>query len=143
MLSILLCFMLSTSGFVITRYICSHHATVIILGDFSDECCGTEAVKNTFSCIPVKVNHCSTNKDKCCQIEKTYIRLAENFLSSENNEFTKEIKGYSASTSGEILPKADGLQFSGQHSNDITQGKIPRPKKYLLYHQVKVDPPLI
>jgi len=144
LLSALASFLLSTSGFVVTRHICSHHDTEIVLGEVSDDCCELEkAETKTASCCSAERVLTKEKTSGCCQFEKTYIRLSENFISSEKPDFSKETQLYSTSALNTVIPATDELSIPDKEAKSLDQEKIPKVKKHLLFHQVKVEPPLI
>lgn len=144
LLSALASFLLSTSGFVVTRHICSHHATEVVLGEVTDGCCEIEKAE------AIKASCCSSErvltKEKasgCCQFEKTYIRLSENFISSEKPVFSKETQLYSTCALNTVIPATDELSLPDKETKSLEKESIPKVKKHILFHQVKVEPPLI
>lgn len=144
LLGILASFLLSTSGFVVTRHICSHHSTEIVLGEVTDGCCEiekAEAIKA--SCCSIEKISNKEKSDNCCQFEKTYIRLSENFISSEKTNFNKETQLYSTCALNTVIPATDELSLPGKETKSLEKEKIPKVKKHILFHQVKVEPPLI
>jgi hypothetical protein len=142
--SILVSFMLSTSGFVITRHVCKHHSTEIELCEVGGECCKIEKeVTQTASCCSTEKDSDNDKSDECCQFEKTYFRLSENFVLSEKSNFSKETLLYSNCALKNVITNAAEINLPVFHPNDAEQEKIPKPKKYLLFHQIKVEPPLI
>ena len=143
LLSALFSFVLSTSGFVITRHICSHHSTEIVLGEVTEGCCAMEKEEVEPSCCSPKKTVINHVEDDCCQFDKNYIRLSENFVSSENDDFIKQIQVFSLFTLNEVISSTDEFSLPVRQSNNFALEKIPKPRKYLLFHQVKVEPPLI
>lgn len=141
---ILASFLLSTSGFVVTRHICSHHETEIVLGEVTEGCCEYEkAETKSASCCSAERVLTKEKTTGCCQFEKTYIRLAENFISSEKTDFSKETQLYSTCALNTVIPATYELSIPDKETKSIEQEKIPKVKKHLLFHQVKVEPPLI
>ncbi|HEY9115766.1 MAG TPA: hypothetical protein VIN10_13790 [Bacteroidales bacterium] len=144
LVGILASFLLSTSGFVVTRHICSHHETETILGDVVEDYCKIEnELEQTASCCNSKKVISKEKSDNCCQFEKTYIRLSENFISSEKPDFSKETQLYSTCALNTVIPATDKLSIPDKEAKSLEQEKIPKVKKHLLFHQVKVEPPLI
>lgn len=141
---ILASFLLSTSGFVVTRHICSHHPTEIVLGEVTDGCCEMEKMEAPkTSCCNSKEASVKEDSKGCCQFEQTYIRLYENYISSEKTDFNKETQLYSTCALNTVVPATDELTLPKKETKNLEQEKIPKVKKHILYHQVKVEPPLI
>jgi hypothetical protein len=141
---ILVSFLLSTSGFVVTRHICKHHPTEIVLGEVTDGCCEmekTEAPKT--SCCSSQKASVKQDSKGCCQFEKNYIRLSENFISSEKPDFSNDIQVMANCNLKEIIPSSDEILFSVKESKNPSLENTPKVRAHILFHQVKVEPPLI
>jgi len=144
LVGILASFLMSTSGFVVTRHICSHHSTEIVLGEVTDGCCEVEKIETIkTSCCSAENISSNEKSDECCQFEQTYIRLSENFISSERPDFRKEIQVFSNCTLNEFIPTADEVTLPVKETIYFSQEKIPKAKIYLHFHQIKVEPPLV
>ena len=144
LLAVLSSFLLSTSGFVITRHICSHHSAETLIGDVSsDGCCEMEKAEAKTSCCSAKTETSSCTKEECCQFEKNYIRLSETFIISEKDAFSKKTQLTSCATLKDISPVTDKSSLPDKQTYNAEKEKKPKAKKYLLFHQVKVEPPLI
>ena len=139
----MLSFLLSTSGFVITRHFCSHHSSEIVLGEFSDECCELEKVDVKKSCCESKNIAVKHSSDDCCQFEKNYIRLSVNYISSEKENYCQVMNAQTIHSVFDIFQPDETVKIPSQKIENHALEKIPKAKKYLLFHQVKVEPPLI
>jgi len=141
--AVLISFVLSTSGFIVTRHICSHDSSEIVFGEISDGCCELEKIETEYSCCsPEKVAD-KNNEGDCCQFDKNYVRLSENFISSEKSDFGKKIQLCCLTAITKVISTQDEVSFPDKVNHTFSQEKIPKTKKYLLYHQVKVEPPLL
>lgn len=144
LLAVLSSFLMSTSGFVITRHICSHHSAETIIGDVSsDGCCEIEKAEAKTTCCVVKTETASCKTDECCRFEKNYVRLSETFITSEKTDFSKKTQPTSYATLKDMAPVAKTASLPEKEIYNAEQEKKPKAKKYLLFHQVKVEPPLL
>jgi hypothetical protein len=143
LVTILVSFLISTTGFTYSSHHCLHDKNVTELVTESDDCCSiseqlpVEDVDEccTSSCCDTE----NTGKD-CCTITTSYHKLSDYFLVVYTDESQQEISPLVL----KILVESSFDESANNNTmpDNSSKEKIPKLKKYLLYHQVKLDPPL-
>jgi hypothetical protein len=136
-----LAFLLTTSGFTLHKHTCNHHEVQVSISQI-DDCCVVEEVKVEASCCEV-VTQCSTSKDEsdCCESDQSYYKLSNWYVQSDQQEVNLDCsQQVIININQEILETKKDLQETPDFN---THKKKPDRRKYLLFQQVKLDPPLI
>jgi hypothetical protein len=136
-----LAFILTTSGFTLHKHTCSHHEAQLSISQI-DDCCVADEVKVEVDCCKV-VAQCSNNEDEadCCESDQSYHKLSNWYVQSYQQEVNLDCNQ-------QIIIKIDQqvieTKENYQKTPDFnTHKKKPDRRKYRLFHQVKLDPPLI
>ena len=143
LLVLLASFMVSTTGFTFSTHTCSHNnEQAAIVADAN--CCTVpepKPVEKTDECCKTSCCELEKPEDDCCTFDVTYYRLTEYYIQNSIDEQKLNCEPIE-------IEKFDVVRNETGDSdvilrNDFSQEKIPKPKRYLLFHQVKLEPPLI
>ena len=145
-----LTFLISTTGFTFYTHECTHHDSqsgIIALDECcskiveelsveSQSCCGTSMTSESASnCSSIDKN------SNCCETDLNYYRLSEWFLESNDEQSTTVCYANEIEVAGSKLDGTNSKIPVIPKVNPVK--KKPKQPLFRLYHQVKIDPPLI
>lgn len=145
-LLVLSTFLISTTGFTSFEHHCTHHETVSTVLPESDGCCSTAKVIEDVrddNCCPDK--HCGTEEDysNCCTDELSYHRLSEWFTPTDTERDNLTCKTIFLMKDPEVVQQKTDPDIKVVKRNHEIHQFSSSPPKYIIYHQFKLDPPLI
>jgi len=144
-LLIMASFLVSTTGFTFYTHNCAHHDTVKTIDSDKNSCCSSkeEVTKpEPERCCSTK--QCSTIDDhsNCCKVEISYYRLSEWFTSVDTEKTQLVCKIINLKIDAQ-LASHEAEQSKIVYKIDSSPDPVPKLPKYLLFRQVKLEPPLI
>lgn len=139
-------FVISTTGFTTFKHQCTHHETVNMVLPINDDCCSSDEMivnkKKVENCCSDM--HCGTeeNHSSCCTDEMSYHRLSDWYTLVDSEKITLPFRAIILTKNLKEIPQ-EPESVKEWELNHETLIKFSFPPKYLLYSQIKLDPPLI
>ena len=142
---IMFALVVSTTGFTFYTHNCAHHDMVKTIVSDKNSCCSSkEEVTKPEPARCCSTNQCSTIDDhsNCCNVEISYYRLSEWFTSVDTEKTQLVCKIINLKIDAQ-LASHEAEQSKIVYKIDSSPDPVPKLPKYLLFRQVKLEPPLI
>ena len=141
-LTTILSFVVSTTGFTSYTHHCQHHDAQKSLAQNDESCCSTsEKINIEESCCKPSTCQTNGNHSTCCSDEVSYYRLSE-WFTPPDSEKKQLVSQKIILLPFKIAPDETQL-IDNQHQFDHDQGPIHKIPIYILFSQTKLDPHLI